>query len=254
MRTPSGRLNDRRLALLQALAKTGSILRAARAVGMSYRGAWLAMEAMNSAAPSPLVERHAGGKGGGGTRLTASGEALLAACGRLGRAHVALVGKAARADRDLGEALGWMRRLSVRTSARNHLFGRVASIRGGAVSVEVVLRLKGGHRLTATVTRESAEDLGLRRGTEAFALVKAPWVLLAPDGPKPRLSARNAFRGSVDKVVHGPVSCEVVLALPGGERLAAVVTRDAVEELGLRPGARAWALFKASSVILGVQA
>ena len=75
----SGKLTDRRLALLGGLARTGSILRAARSVGMSYRGAWLAVEAMNSAAPAPLVERRAGGKGGGGTRLTASGKALLAA-------------------------------------------------------------------------------------------------------------------------------------------------------------------------------
>ncbi len=249
----SGKLTDRRLALLGGLARTGSILRAARSVGMSYRGAWLAVEAMNSAAPAPLVERRAGGKGGGGTRLTASGKALLAAARRLGRAHAAMLGKAGRREGGLGSALEWMSRLSVRTSARNQLFGKVASIRLDAVNAEVILRLKGGDRLSATVTRESAEELGLRRGVEVFALVKASWVLLAPDGPRPTLSARNLFRGSVVKIVRGAVHCEVVLSLPGGERLAAVVTREAADELGLRPGSRAWALFKASSVILGVR-
>ena len=68
-----------RIELLQQIADTGSISKAAKAAGMSYKTAWDAVDAMNKATGSPLVERSVGGKGGGGTRLTAKGEELVAA-------------------------------------------------------------------------------------------------------------------------------------------------------------------------------
>lgn len=63
--------------LLQAIARTGSISAAAREMGMSYRRAWLLVEAMNAAFRSPLVETLTGGQGGGGARITGLGEEVL---------------------------------------------------------------------------------------------------------------------------------------------------------------------------------
>ena len=60
--------------LLEAIAKTGSITAAARELGMSYRRAWLLVDTMNHCFKLPVVAAEAGGKRGGGTRLTASGE------------------------------------------------------------------------------------------------------------------------------------------------------------------------------------
>jgi molybdate transport system regulatory protein len=59
--------------LLEAIAKTGSITAAARSLGMSYRRAWLLVDTMNRCFRSPVVEAEAGGKRGGGARLTARG-------------------------------------------------------------------------------------------------------------------------------------------------------------------------------------
>jgi molybdate transport system regulatory protein len=63
--------------LLQAIGRTGSISAAAREMHMSYRRAWLLVEAMNSAFRRPLVEAETGGRGGGGARVTALGEQVL---------------------------------------------------------------------------------------------------------------------------------------------------------------------------------
>jgi molybdate transport system regulatory protein len=63
--------------LLQAIARTGSISAAARAQAMSYRRAWLLVEAMNAAFRKPLIETLTGGEGGGGARLTGLGEEIL---------------------------------------------------------------------------------------------------------------------------------------------------------------------------------
>ncbi|OXH85109.1 molybdenum-dependent transcriptional regulator, partial [Burkholderia multivorans] len=59
-----------RIALLAAIGDTGSITRAAKAVGLSYKAAWDAIDTMNNLAGEPLVVRSTGGKGGGGTTLT----------------------------------------------------------------------------------------------------------------------------------------------------------------------------------------
>ena len=69
----------------------------------------------------------------------------------------------------------------LRTSARNAFEGVVVRHEVGAVNDEVVLELQPGKTITATLTRESAEELGLKVGERAQALVKASHVILAVD-------------------------------------------------------------------------
>jgi molybdate transport system regulatory protein len=64
--------------LLDAIAQSGSISAAAKAMGMSYRRAWLLVEAMNASFREPLVHSTRGGPGGGGARLTPLGHEALA--------------------------------------------------------------------------------------------------------------------------------------------------------------------------------
>lgn len=64
-------------ALLEAIAQTGSISAAARTMGMSYRRAWLLVDAMNRCFHEPLVETQPGGGRGAGARLSAAGRAVL---------------------------------------------------------------------------------------------------------------------------------------------------------------------------------
>ncbi len=136
--------------------------------------------------------------------------------------------------------------------------GTVSALHAGAVNDEVELTLPGGARIVAVVTRESTEQLGLRVGATAIALIKSSWVMVAtglatdPDGLK--LSARNQLPGTVAALTPGAVNAEVLLDLDGGGTLAAIVTQASAEALGLAPGVRAMAFFKASSVILAVAA
>ena len=71
-------LGDGRARLLQAIAATGSINAARQKLGFSYRKAWAQLQEMERLAPFPILERSKGGKGGGGTKLTAETQALLA--------------------------------------------------------------------------------------------------------------------------------------------------------------------------------
>jgi molybdate transport system regulatory protein len=248
-----------RIALLAAIGEHGSITAAAKAVGLSYKAAWDAVDAMNNSAAEPLVVRAAGGKGGGGTLLTERGQGLVRTYRAMAQEHQAFVTHLARAGDRLAQQLGGdaagdldlMKRLMIRTSARNRLFGRVAAVLGGTVNDEVTLQLSSGQQVVSTITHESVETLGLAQGVEAFALIKASSVLIGLPDTSIRLSARHQVAGVVARLMPGAVNTEVVLDLDGGGTVAAVVTNASVTALGLAAGERAVAIFKASSVILG---
>jgi molybdate transport system regulatory protein len=142
----------------------------------------------------------------------------------------------------------------MKVSARNVFKGTVTQVQDGAVNAEVVLELAGGERLVAVVTMASVKSLGIAVGKAAVALIKAPWVMLMTESSDIRLSARNCLEGTVTRVTEGAVNSEVVVQLPGGTEVFSIVTRDAVEELGLAPGVAATAVIKASHIILGVPA
>ncbi|MDP1932791.1 MAG: TOBE domain-containing protein [Gammaproteobacteria bacterium] len=250
--TEQGEISPRRLQLLQAIASSGSINAAARLVGMTYKGAWDALEIMNNLAGSPLVTRQQGGKGGGGALLTPAGQKLLddlSALQALQKDFMARV----QASGDLDESLALFRRITMRTSARNVLHGTVENIQHSAVTTGVQLRLAGGDSLYATITRESAEDLGLEIGSQAQALIKASWILLSPAAECGRTSARNRLCGTVLRIVPGELNVEVVLQLQGGNTLAATITREAQDELAFNIGDSCCALIKSSHIILGVE-
>jgi molybdate transport system regulatory protein len=243
-----------RIALLAAIRDTGSITGAAKAVGMSYKAAWDAVDTMNNLAGEPLVMRAAGGKGGGGTTLTPRAMRLIDTFRAIEHEHRRFLERAGVAIDGFANDWALIGRMGMKTSARNQLYGKVASIRRGAVNDEVSLTLPGGQIIVSVLTHESTETLGLTEGAAAFALVKASWVMLVvkEDGAPLRLSARNQLRGTVHSVKRGAVNAEVSMTLDGGTVITAVVTNESVDALGLADGTAAIAAFKASSVILGV--
>lgn len=239
-----------RVALLAQIGECGSITKAAKAVKMSYKAAWDAIDSMNNLAGEALVERLTGGKGGGGTRLTARGQQLVASFALIEREH-------ARFVRQLGEHaddLSLIQRISMKTSARNQFSGKVLSVKRGSVNDEVVLAVAGGQHIVAIVTQESTDELGLRPGAEAFALIEASSVILVTEAHDARFSARNQIAGHIARIKPGTVNTEVVLALPGGGTLVATITNDSAATLQLQEGGAAMAIFKASAVILAVPA
>lgn len=243
-----------RVELLAAIAQCGSITQAAKAVGLSYKAAWDAIDTMNNLAGVALVERLTGGKGGGGTRLTPRGAQLVHNFTLIEREHQQFVRQLGHQSEGIADDLLLIRRMALKTSARNQFLGRVSAVKRGAVNDEIALELAGGQVIVAIVTRESTENLGLAVGAEAFALVKASSIIVMTDSEGARLSARNQLTGSVLRVQPGAVNAEVVLALPGGASIAAIITNDSCASLGLVVGTAASAVFKASSVILGVPA
>ncbi|EJL92825.1 molybdenum-pterin binding domain containing protein [Herbaspirillum sp. CF444] len=140
------------------------------------------------------------------------------------------------------------------TSARNEFSGKVTAIHDGAVNDEIEITLGGGDRLVAVITRTSTKSLGLQVGSDAIALIKAPWVILSVPDNGIKLSTRNRLEGTIKSVKPGAVNTEVEISLKGGQTLAAIITQASAESLGLATGKPVVAFFKASHVIVGVKA
>jgi molybdopterin-binding protein len=68
-----------------------------------------------------------------------------------------------------------------------------------------------------------------------------------------KLSARNVIKGKVVKVLKGAVNSEVTLELPGGTQIVSIITNTSVDSLGLIEGKSAYAVIKASNVMVAVE-
>jgi molybdate transport system regulatory protein len=241
-----------RIALLEAVDEHGSITRAAQALGFSYKAGWDAVNAINNLLPRPAVLSRAGGKDGGGAVVTAEGRRLIIAFRHLeehlARISAAIAEAGLENDQDL---LFWG--TGVRTSARNALYCKVAAVKPGEVDVEVVLRVSETNSITAVLTNGSIDDLRIVPGRPVVALIKSSFVMLAPAGDVPRLSARNRIPGTVISRTDSGINSEIILDIGDGKTFTSVITGAGAEELDFKVGDQACALFKSSHVILAVE-
>ncbi|MFJ7949698.1 molybdopterin-binding protein [Streptomyces sp. NPDC096354] len=133
-------------------------------------------------------------------------------------------------------------------SIRNQIPGTVTAITVGEVMATVKVRLDGGQHLTAAITREAVEDLGLAEGSAVRALVKSTEVALAT-GAVEGLSIRNRLPGTVTDVATGAAMASVKVTVGGGE-LTAAITKEAATDLALAAGSSVVALIKSTEVSL----
>jgi molybdate transport system regulatory protein len=250
-RGASPRIGLDRVGLIEAIDELGSITAAAKRLGLSYKGAWDIVQALNNLFDAPLIEAAPGGKSGGAARATERGRAVAAAFRRVqAEVDAALAKLEAGLSGETARDLFWS--LGMRTSARNALRGDISRITGGAVNSEVTLRLAEGVEIVAVLTRRSADELGLAVGKPAIALIKSSFVLLAK-GVGLQTSARNHIPGEVIAREDGAVNSEVTLAIGGGKTLTATITLESAEALAIAQGDRMTALIKAPHVILAVE-
>jgi len=247
-------LGDTRIRLLEAIGTHGSILQAAKKVPLSYKAAWDAIDAMNNLADQPLVIRSTGGKNGGGTALTDYGRKLVALYRALELEYQSALDRLAAnmgssESADLTHFRQVIKRLAVKSSARNQFACTVVAMTKGDVDYEVRLDLDGQNELVAVITHESAENFGLRVGADITAMVKSSSILLNTD-PDLKITARNQLWGEITRISDGAVNAEITLTIPGGKTVCAVVTHESLHRLELTLGSRACAVFKASSVLL----
>ena len=235
-----------RIALLQHIAEQGSITRAAKSAGLSYKAAWDAIDELNNLAQKPLVERSVGGKGGGGAKLSAEGERVL----RLYQKLQTLQAQVLEAAEDASD-LDLLGRLMLRTSARNQLHGKVVAIETQGHNDRIRLELAEGLSIAAKITHDSTVRLDLQTGTEVVALIKAGWLDVLGSGDE-ATPGHNCLEGVIEQILDaedGP--CEVRIGLPNGQTLCALAEPLHLRTLGLGTDKVVRVQFSPANVLLG---
>ncbi len=271
-------LADKRIDILRQIGTCGSISQAARAVGVSYKAAWQAVDTLTNLAGTPLVARAVGGAGGGGAQLTEAGHQLLAAANAMAQARGAVLSRW-QATPHAGPALA---RLAVRTSMRNQLPCVVERLVVQGQIVGVHLRLGLGNAgdgdsgdgaedgggaaigmpppLVSRITRESAELLGLQPGLAVQALCKATAVRVERGGRLASASGSGSGSAVADapglhrlpakatRVVRGESGDEVSAELSGGLQMVGFAAPGS----GLRAGSPVVLVVEDNAVVLAL--
>jgi len=246
-----GTLDSRMIDLLRAIDQSGSINKAAKQVGLSYKGAWQMIERANNLAPKVLITTTTGGSKGGGTCLTAAGQSLLRLFTRLEQQHAEFLQQLNQSLAEDPDMQMLLKRLVIKTSATNQLFGIITAIQKGAVNAEVLVKLKGGEQIVASLALTELKRLELSIGDDVVMLINDPEIIINTDPGNYPLSARNCLRGTVIRVQYDGVDSEIVINLPSGDSLVATISQVSALALGLNPGISAYAAFKSNAVILG---
>jgi molybdate transport system regulatory protein len=116
----------------------------------------------------------------------------------------------------------------------------------------VKLALSSGSTVTSTITNESVDSLDLRVGKDATAIIKADSVMIGKGNTDLQISARNIIKGKVKKIREGTVMAGITLDVGNGNLITATITDESVKRLALRENDEAFAIIKASSVMIGV--
>jgi molybdate transport system regulatory protein len=155
--------------ILKAIAKEQSISKAAKTLNMSYRYVWNYLQKIQKTIEAPVVETYKGGKtGGGGAKLTALGQSLIEEYERVAGFMSGIL-----ANQEYWEVLG------LKISARNQLKGKVVSVEKNGVTAKVKVEIKVPAVVTAVITKEAVEDLGINVGDEVNAVIKSTEVMIS---------------------------------------------------------------------------
>jgi len=246
-------LGSDRIALMEKIDEFGSINKAAKVLGISYKTAWDTMNTINNLSEKPLFVRATGGKSGGGTTLTEEGRQVIRKYRIIQQEHDKFLENLGDkiVDVDVSGLYKFLQRSTMKLSARNIFMGKIIKIARGEVKSEVTLALHGGDRINAMITNESVVSLGLYEGAYAYAIVKASSVIIAPGQQEIKVGISNKLPGKIVHFTEGAVSTDLDVELSGGNTISVVIPNECSKSLELKVGDQVCAMFNAASVILG---
>lgn len=242
-----------RIRLLEEVARAGSISGGARAIGLTYKAAWDALDAMSNVVAEPLIVTRSGGNDRGGAILTEAGRRLIAGFHRF-EAEMARIARTLDADltgtgiasRDI--VSGFM----FRTSARNMLRGRVQAIKAGGLTSAIAVEISPQASLVAHVTNQSVTALGLHTGRDILVLIKAYFVRVTGGTEQDAAPDQNRLAGKIKRCEISGDQAEIVVDIGSGKTIAAIMPETAVKKSKLKVGLRAVATFDPQHVIIAV--
>lgn len=233
---------DKRIDILQRIDKLGSISKAARSAGVSYKAAWQAIEILTTLAGEELIEKSVGGADGGGAKLTEAGKEVLRAAEALQEARVKVLSEF---ESGINLRHAAITSAAFRMSARNIIPCKILGMHGGKSQIKVNMEVCIGNQIKASVTVESAQLLGLEVGMEVLAIFKATACQVYDHFPEEEVFFLG---GTVVSLPQKDRGGEVSLSLPNG----IVVVGFAHSPHQLKLGSKAYITVPEQNIIIGL--
>ncbi|PKP60079.1 MAG: molybdenum-dependent transcriptional regulator [Candidatus Altiarchaeales archaeon HGW-Altiarchaeales-1] len=160
-----GKINEKRIKILKFIEKSGSLNKASKELGITYKHAWDEIKDMENCLNEKLLRTISKGRKGGGTTLTEKAKEIL------NDYEIYEKGINLEISDKFWESLSIM-------SARNKINGIIEEIEIEGVAAEIKIKVNEPVEIVALITRTSAERLKLKKGDAVFAIIKATDVML----------------------------------------------------------------------------
>ncbi|ADN09991.1 TOBE domain-containing protein [Sulfurimonas autotrophica] len=237
-----------RIELLEKINEYGSISAAAKAMKMSYKAAWDAINEMNNLSETPIVKRESGGKGGGGTVLTEQGHITIALYKKLEKMQKHFWNSIESIGDDIDLLENFSKRMTFQTSARNQLLAAVTNIDTTKLGATLTLVLSGGENIKVYITRRSLDEMQITNTTKLFVLLKSSWIEVSNNSKE----GCNNIPCKLTNITTDSHNAEIDLLTSGGNALTASLSLKSFKDLSLREGDTAWMYFKPSNAIVAL--
>jgi molybdate transport system regulatory protein len=241
-----GFLGKGRIELLKKIDEHGSLAKAAKAMKMSYKSAWDSLNEMKKLSPEELIVSSSGGKGGGGSRLTTQAHHYIKTYELLYKTQQEFLKSIESHTKDIEDLQLFLQRNSLRTSARNQIFGKVQQIREGEINSVLTISIDNSLHVKASITNESIKELGIKKGKEVYALIKASWVKITT------IQESNSISGTIITIKKEKNIVEILLKINDKLTITSVMDLAEFEALHVEVKHRAFATFRPSDTIIGV--
>ncbi len=243
-----GFLGKGRIELLKNIDIYGSLSKAAKAMNMSYKAAWDSLNDMKKISNIPLVLSVTGGSGGGGSQLTSGAKDYIKMYDLLYESQREFLKTIESHTTNFIDLQTFLQRSSLRTSARNQLFGKVIKIQKGSINSKIIIQIDDNIEIVSSITNRSIKELGIKKNINIFVLIKAPWVKISTK----KTDEENQLKCTIKKIKEEGNSIEISLQVNSNLLLTSVMALDDFQTLHVGQKDRIIASFKSSDTIIGV--
>lgn len=247
-------LDEKRLQLLIAIREKKTLSAAAEELKISYKTAWSWIDSMNNAAEGPLVQSIQGGSFGGNSSLTPLGEQLLKQYELLcERQHLFMFSFQDGEAKQLYSVENFLRRLSLRTSARNQFYGTVKRIWGDKAQAWVDVMVDRLGIVTARITQSTVSEMDLKIDSEVILLIKATCMTVHLPGEISHSFHKgplNCLRGKLLQSIADDDSVQVKLVISENRFIHALIPLSQWNQLSAEIGKEYFIRFEPDHVIL----
>lgn len=243
-----GFLGKGRIEILKNIDRYGSLSKAAKAMNMSYKAAWDSLNEMKNLSNEELIISSTGGKKGGGSRLTKRAKEYIKMYDLLYASEQEFL-KTIESHIDNFSALqAFLHRSSLRTSARNQLFGKVKRVEKSAINSKISILIHDSLEIYSSITNKSVKDLGIEENKSVYVLIKAPWINISRE----KKDSENEILCTIKKIETEGSLVELTLHINPVISITSVMQAKKFHALSVTKNDHIIASFKPSDTIIGV--